>query len=142
MIGNQLEIEVKDTVFDPNLSQSDPARKVHVRRTEGDTYYYKVWLYLEGNDLPYLDRVTYVLDATFTDRNRTVTRSPSNPNCQLVIWTWGLFTVEAIITDKKDYSYEVEHLLSYDKELPKESDKYVYEKEEVVAARPTLISAR
>jgi hypothetical protein len=141
VIGNQLDIEVKNTVFDPNLSQSDPERKVHVHR-EGDTYYYKVWIYLEGNDLPYVDYVTYTLDETFSDRNRIVTRTPSNPNCQLVIWTWGLFTVTTTITDKRGYVYEVAHQLTYDKELPKESDKYTYEKEEALAARPTLISAR
>lgn len=103
MIGNQLDIEVKDTVFDPNMAQSDLERKVHVRSLSKETFFYKVWLYLEGNDLPYVESVTYTLDETFPDRIRTVARTPSNPNCQLVIWTWGLFMVETVITDKKGY---------------------------------------
>ena len=142
MIGNQLDIQVKDTVFDPNLAKNDPARKVHVRKEEGGTHYYKVTIYLEGNDLPYVEYVTFTLDETFPDRIRTVTRTPSNPNCQLVIWTWGLFPVKAVITDKKGNSYEVVHRLSYDKELPPESDRYVYEEEDALAARPKLIKAR
>lgn len=142
MIGNQLDIEVKDTVFDPNMAQSDLERKVHVRSLSKETFFYKVWLYLEGNDLPYVESVTYTLDETFPDRIRTVARTPSNPNCQLVIWTWGLFMVETVITDKKGYQYEVFHQLGYDRELPKESEKYVYEEQEAPSSRPRLITAR
>ena len=141
MIGNQLDIQVKDTVLDPNVP-FDTARKVHVRKQEGGTFYYKVWIYIEGNDLPYVDYVTLTLDETFPDRVRTVNRSPSNPNCQLVIWTWGLFTVNAVITDKKGNSYEVQHRLSYDRELPTDPDRYFYEQEDTLAARPKLITAR
>lgn len=141
MIGNQLDLEVKDTIFDPNLSRSDPAAKVHVRKQGKDTYYYKVWLYLEGNDLPYIDYVTYTLDDTFPDPNRTVTRTPSNPNCQLIIWTWGLFKVKTRIFDKRGSAYDVVHQLGYTKQLPEESDKYVYEADDNANPRPTLIAA-
>jgi hypothetical protein len=141
VIGNQLDIQVKDTVLDPN-APPDTARKVHVRRQDQDTYYYKVWIYLEGNDLPYVDYVTFTLDETFAERYRTVTRSPSNPNCQLVIWTWGLFTVNAVINDKRGNQYEVEHRLTYDKDLSQDPNMYIYEEEEALASRPRLITAR
>lgn len=142
MILNELDIVVRDSVFDPNLSPSDPVRKVHVRKISEDTYYYKVWLYLEGKDLPYIDNVTYVLDETFSDPNRNVSRTPANPNCQLVIWTWGLFTVNIMITDKKGNVYRMDHKLSYQKQLPSDSKEYKYEEEQDVAnARPTLVSA-
>ena len=141
MIGNQLNIQVKDTLFDPNVP-SDIERKVHVRREENDTFYYKVWIYLEGNDLPYVDYVTFTLDTTFPDPVRVISRSPSNPNCQLVIWTWKIFTLKAVITDKRGYSYEVEQRLTYDKEMPTDPGRYVYEGEEALASRPRLITAR
>ena len=142
MTANELNIEVKDTVFNPGLPRSHPDSKVHVHtEDEGDTHYYKVWLYLEGNDLPYAESVTYTLDETFPNPIRTVRRTPSNPNCQLVIWTWGLFTVKTTIVDKKGFTYEVAHELSYDRELPEEGERYVYEeKEPSSSARPTLVS--
>ena len=59
-----------------------------------------------------------------------------------MIWTWGLFTVNIMITDKKGYVYRMDHKLNYQKELPKDSEKYKYEEEQDVAnARPTLVSA-
>lgn len=140
MIANELDIEVKDTVLDPNLPPSDPSRKIHYRKEGEETYYYKVWLYLEGHDLPYVESVTYTLDETFPNPNRTVARTHSNPNCQLVIWTWGFFTVKATIIDKKGFTYEVTHELSYDKELTSE---YAYEEEQEepnASARPTLVN--
>lgn len=138
MIGNELDIEVKDTVLDPNLPPSE--RRIYFRKEGADTYYYKVWLYLEGPDLPFVESVTFTLDETFPNPSRTVRRTPSNPNCQLVIWTWRLFTIKATIIDKKGFAYQVAHELSYNKELTKQ---YAYEEvadESNVSARPTLVS--
>jgi transcription initiation factor IIF auxiliary subunit len=139
LTANELDIEVRDTVLDPNLPPS-AVRKIHFRKEGEDTYYYKVWLYLAGRDLPYVESVTYTLDETFPNPNRTVRRTPSNPNCQLVIWTWGLFTVKATIVDKKGFSYEVMHELSYDKEL---TSDHLYEEEEESSSsnRPRLVTA-
>jgi transcription initiation factor IIF auxiliary subunit len=120
----KLNIEIKDTVFDPNLPRSS-RNKVQIREEKGTTYY-KVWLYLEGEDLPYVESVTYSLHETFRNPNRTVRRTPSNPNCQLVIWTWGVFTVGARIVDKRDLTYELSQRLEYDKQLPSEEDLYDY----------------
>jgi len=139
--ANELKLEVKDTVFNPGLSREDPNNKVNVRQ-EGDVYYYKVWLYLDGYDLPYVDSVTYTLDSSFSEPNQTVRRTLTNPNCQLTIWTWGLFTVVATIIDKKGYKYQVSHQLSYKEQLPPEESKYDFvTAESKVAERPTLVSA-
>ena len=136
LINNQLNIEVRDTVFDPSLPRSDDS-PVHWRKDSGKLEY-KVWLYLEGNDLPYIQSVTYTLHQDFRNPNRTVSRSPANPNCQLVIWTPGLFTVKVTILDKKGFSYEVAHLLAYDQELPPWGDRYVPEEEDrSSSSRPT-----
>jgi len=136
---NLLDIEVKDTVFDPDLPRT--SAKVHFRE-KGARTYYKVWLYVEGNDLPYIESVTYTLHETFRNPDRTVRRTPSNPNCQLVIWTWGLFTMKATIVDKKGFRYEVAHELGYDKDLPSENERYEREEEDPSSnARPRLVSA-
>ncbi len=127
MIGNQLDIEVKDSVFDPDLPRTSSS-KIYFRVGTDGKIYYKVWLYLEGNDLPYIKSVTYTLHESFREPNQTVRRTSSNPNCKLLIWTWGLFTVGATIIDKKGRTYKVSHELRYDKELFPEGDlRYVRE---------------
>ncbi len=123
-IATELNVQVKDTVFDPDLPPSAP-KKVNVREQEGTTYY-KVWIYLGGEDLPYVESVTYTLHETFRNPERTVRLTPSNPNCELVIWTWGVFTVKAKIFDKRGLTFEVSHYLTYDKELPPNDDAYDY----------------
>lgn len=137
---SDLRIEVKDTVFDPNLPADSP-RKVHVRRGADGKSLYKVWLIVSGYDLPYVQSVTYRLHSTFSDRVRRVRRSVSNPNCQLVIWTWGLFKVKVTIEDKSNRRFEVEHDLSYDKELQKPGIQFVHEEDNLSSSpRPTLTS--
>ena len=123
-IAKELNVQVKDTVFDPNSPQSVD-RKIHVRE-EGGTTYFKVWLYLEGEDLPYVESVTYTLHETFRNPERNVKLTPSNPNCQLVIWTWGVFTVKAKIFDKRGLTFELSHYLTYDQELPPNDGAYDY----------------
>jgi hypothetical protein len=133
-----MNVFVRDSVFNPNLSPSAP-RKVHVREGKDGRPLYKVWLYLEGNDLPFVRGVVYRLHESFSDPVRLVPRSPSNPNCQLVIWTWGVFVVGAEIQDKKGYVYEVSHTLSYAEQLPDDSSLYVRDKGEFdESQRPTL----
>jgi transcription initiation factor IIF auxiliary subunit len=139
LINNQLDIEVRDSVFDPSVSRTAES-KVHVRKSSEGHLKYKIWVYLDGNDLPYIESVTYTLHETFRNPNRTVNRTLANPNCQLTIWTWGLFTIKATILDKKGFSYEVTYKLSYDKELPADGSKYFYEEEPVSKSRPTLVS--
>src|SRR5258708_21182131 len=118
-----LNIEVKDTVFDPDQAKTGP-QSVHVRMQEGKPLY-KVWLYLSGLDLPYVQSVTYTLHSTFRNPIRKVKRGLSNQNCELVIWTWSLFEVKAIIEDKSNRRYEINHYLSYDKELKRPNIKYI-----------------
>ena len=124
----QYNIEVKDTVFDPNTPTNNPntPRKVHVREQPGSSLY-KVWLYLTGYDLPYIQQATYILHPTFPEPIRKVPRNLSNPNCQLVIWTWGLFEVKVTIEDKSNRTFELKHQLTYDKELTLPGIEYVYE---------------
>lgn len=43
-----------------------------MRKQGKDTYYYKVWLYVEGNDLPYVDYLIYTLNDSFPDPRPTL----------------------------------------------------------------------
>jgi len=129
--AGQLDIEVRDTVFDPDVPRANA--RVHFYKEDGKTIF-KVHLYLQGYDLPYIESVTYTLHETFLRPNRTVRRTPSNPNCKLMIWTWGLFVVKATIVDIKGFNYSLEHALTYDRELPPAGDsKYVHEDESSLA---------
>lgn len=130
-----LNIEVRDSVFDPKVYGLDPfkfkappdvKRKVCVRRG-GTKPAYKVWLYLAGNDVPYVENVIYTLHPTFPQPVRTVSRSLSNPHCQLIIWTWGLFEVRATVRDKRGGHYELTHQLTYGKQLHMPNVESVYE---------------
>ncbi len=116
----RLDIKVRDSVFEPG----SPSKKVYYKRT-GDTALYKVWLFLDGDDLPYVMGVTYRLHSTFPEPNQTVRRTLSNPNCQLVIWTWGLFKIKALIEEKSGVIRELDYQLQYDKELQQKGVEYV-----------------
>ena len=112
----ELNVSVRDSVFDPNSRPPSGGGTVQIK-SKGSRTLYKVWIYLEGGDLPYVRSVRYELHPTFKNRFRTVERDLYNQNCQLIIWTWGLFDVRAEITDKTGNVYEVMHSLSYDRQL-------------------------
>ena len=139
MNQSELNLEVKDSLFDPNLPSSET--KVRVRKKDGKDYC-QVWIYLEGSDLPYVEQVTYVLHEDINPPVQTVERTPANPKCALAIWTPGTFVVKARIRDKKGFSYQVSHLLTYEKQFPTDRNMYVYEEGDPdTSARPTLVSA-
>ena len=114
MIKN-LEIKIQDSVFDPFTLE----KKVYLRKV-GESTIYKVWLFLEGEDLPYVESLKYKLHSTFKKPVRVVYRTPSNQNCSHIIWTWGIFIVRASIFDKRGIKYEIEHKLEYGKQLREE----------------------
>jgi transcription initiation factor IIF auxiliary subunit len=137
---SQLDVIVRDSVFNPNLSPSEK-RKVHVSRDADGRPLYKVWLYLEGRDVISLKKVTYTLHESFAQPVQTVRRSPTNPNFQLIIWTWGVFPVVVQMVHRRGYVYELVHRLNYVEELPSDSSLYVYDKDDAEASqRPTLKS--
>ena len=125
MEKTDLNIRVSDSVFDPDLRREPSSRTVTVREG-GEKSRYKVWLYLEGKDVPFIESVTYSLHKTFSDRVRRVRRTAANPRCALVIWTWGIFDVEAKAKDTKGRLYDLEHRLTYDHELRKGGFEYEY----------------
>jgi hypothetical protein len=120
MIG-KFDLEIVDTVFDPASSDNTVFR----RTPSQGAPLYKVWLYLKGESLPYVESVTYKLHPTFAKRVHKVQRTHSNPDCRLVIWTWGLFKVHAVVETRRGETYELEHDLRYDADLRKQNVKFI-----------------
>lgn len=117
MSAAPLDVRIRDSVHEPGTTATpilvDESLENHPR--------YKVWLYLDGPDLPYVKRVTYMLHPTFPDPERVVHRTAANPRCALPIWTWGLFTVTARVEDKQGRTVELLHDLTYGDQLTDES---------------------
>jgi len=107
-----MDLKVVDTLFDPSSSE-----KVIVFRERGTKRLYKVWLYLEGLDLPYVERVEYILHSSFRNRVRKVSRRYSNQNCAHPLWTWGLFDVQVRVFMKNGEKKKRRHNLRYDYDL-------------------------
>jgi transcription initiation factor IIF auxiliary subunit len=119
-----VDISIRDSLFDPSSDPASTERVVTVRK--GDRPLYKVWIYLDGRDLPYFDRVTYQLHPTFPNPVHTVRRTISNPRCQIVIWTWGIFTVRGTVYDKQGRTYTLSHRLEYSRQLQQDDLRYEY----------------
>jgi len=111
-----LNLVLKDSLFDPDRPDD---KVVQVRRSESKPLY-RVFLYLDGPDVPFVNRLTYKLHETFSPNTRTVARTPSNPRCKFDMWTWGVFTVVAVIEDKQGRTFTMSHYLEYTAQL---SDK-------------------
>ena len=105
-----LNVSVKDSLFDPDRPDE---RVVPLRRSTSGPALYRVFLYLDGPDLPFVNRVTYKLHETFSPNTRTVSRTPSNPRCKIDIWTWGVFTIVAVTEDKQGRAFTMSHPLEY-----------------------------
>lgn len=119
---NIKNIQMQDTVFDPAGNQNDIIN--YYKIPDKPSTLYKVWIFLEGQDIYYVDWVEYELHETFKDRFRTVERSISNPNCSLVIWTWGVFNIKAKIYLKSGDLIYAEHYLTYDRYLKRKNVKF------------------
>ncbi len=121
----EYDLAVVDTACEP----TNDGRHVRVyKREQGKRSLYRVKVFLEGRDLPYVASVTYMLHHTFKHRARTVRRTIRNQNCALSIWTWGVFRVQAIVEFKSGQSITMSHDLGYDQEIQeidRSSLKYV-----------------
>ena len=89
-----------------------------MRNSNSEKPLYRVFLYLDGPGLPYVNAVTYVLHPTFKEPTRQVFRTPANPRCKLEMWTWGLFRVQAIVTDRQGNMFTLSHDLQYNSQFP------------------------
>ncbi len=123
------QLEVFDSLFDPyeNIEADSKPKAYYRERQDGETrtVWYKVWLYLDGPDLPFVKQVTYFLHPSFPNPKRTVTCTPDNPKAAFFIWTWGVFTVEVEIEDISGRIMKTSHYLTYDSALRNENIDWV-----------------
>lgn len=119
-MGSDFSLFIEDRVTQTDNS-SQPSISYYVGRDK--KYRYKVTLRLGGASIFFVDRVIYHLHETFTPPQRTIERSVINPNCELAIWTWGLFTVRAEVFLKDGRCIWLSHFLTYDEEIERGKSK-------------------
>ncbi len=112
----QLQLQIKDSAFDPDIPDRSKDQRILIRQTNGRTLY-RVFLYLDGPDLPFVQSVTYFLHPTFNPSQLSVSRTPRNPTCKLEIWTWGIFEISARVIDKSGDTIQLTHPLEYEREI-------------------------
>lgn len=117
MQAGGLQLAVRDSVHEPGKPMG-----AIVYDKAGGRARYKVWVYLEGPDLPYVKTATYHLHPTFPNPVRTVARRLANPNCALEIWTWGLFELTVEVEDKNGRVHRLVHDMGYAGELTKDAE--------------------
>ncbi len=111
-----LELQIKDSAFDPDVPDRGKDQRILIRQTNGRTLY-RIFIYLDGPDLPFVQAVTYFLHPTFKPSQRTVSRTPRNPTCKLELWTWGIFEISARVIDKSGDTFPLTHTLEYEREI-------------------------
>lgn len=104
-------------VFDSVVKPGSSPRAAIVKDLDAEQLLYRVRIFIDGPGLPFVKRVRYGLHSTFPNPNRVVERTAENPNCELVIWTWGIFNVDVSIEDKQGNVFSIQHPLTYGSEL-------------------------
>jgi len=118
---NISSIEIKDSVLDPDST----IRVAQVRNPDDPKALYRVFLYLDGIGLYNVRSVVYVLHPSFNEPARQIYRTADNPRCKLEMWTWGLFRVQAVVTDRDGNTFTLAHDLQYNKEFSAPDVKFV-----------------
>ncbi|CAM1368271.1 hypothetical protein TPENAI_60393 [Tenacibaculum litopenaei] len=113
------DVKISDSLFNPEDRDQLKVRKAHYRKGKSGRNLYKVYLYLEGNDVPFIKKATYTLHQSFNNRVRVIERRPQNPYCKLVLWTWGLFYVKIELEDINGQRLELNHFLTYGEQIKK-----------------------
>ena len=104
-------------VVDSAIHTEHGDKHVYTRTRRSGREHYKVDLYVDGFDLPYVESVTYQLHDTFPNPTRRMRRTSANPDCRLTIWTWGLFLVGVTVHLKSGERINLDHDLIYDEEI-------------------------
>ena len=117
-----IDAVIHDSLVDPDQDQS-----VVYYHPDGDgRTLYKVWMFISGSIVPYIDYVIFTLHPTFSEPVVKINRNASNPNCKFYFWTWGIFTVHLEIHLKTGQIVKFDHPLTYDRELSQISPQSFY----------------
>ncbi|HAD11290.1 MAG TPA: hypothetical protein DCF33_02510 [Saprospirales bacterium] len=112
MENRTYNIYLRDTLFEPNSASGKKATFKKYAYPDSKVLY-KVWVYLDGKDLSFVQAVKYHLHPSFKVNQYQIERSLSNPQCALVIWTWGVFNVRAEVTLISGEVLVLNHYLTY-----------------------------
>jgi transcription initiation factor IIF auxiliary subunit len=109
------DVRVRTSCFDPDGKD----RTIAVREQPAlpDVPLYRVFLFLDGRDLPYVEAATYVLHPTFPEPRRTVRRTPTNPSCKLETWAWGEYPMQTEVTLKAGDRVTIRHPFAFSDEV-------------------------
>jgi transcription initiation factor IIF auxiliary subunit len=118
------KIIVRDSLFDPTGKDQST---VKYNKSKGSKPRFRVWIYLDGKDTYYVDYVIYRLHSTFQNPIRKVERSLSNPNCSLIIWTWGIFELVVEIVLKNGDKISATHPMTYGEQLKRTDLQFIEE---------------
>ncbi|WP_299133668.1 pYEATS domain-containing protein [uncultured Tenacibaculum sp.] len=113
------DIKVRDSIFSPNKKGGNKELIAHYKKntSRSSKTLYKVYLFIEGKDLPFIKKVKYTLHKTFRNPVKTIERKSDNTNCSLVIWTWGLFNIKVELEDINGEIIHMNHYLNYGSEV-------------------------
>lgn len=106
---------LQDSLFDPGNVTTVDRKKASYRKyaVPDSKVLYKIWIYLAGRDLPYVQSVKYHLHPSFRVREYQIEKSLSNPNYALIVWTWGIFNVKAEVQLISGETLVLNHFLTY-----------------------------
>ncbi|MEQ1747610.1 MAG: pYEATS domain-containing protein [Saprospiraceae bacterium] len=115
---------MRDTLFDPNDPAASLEKKALYKKYSAPEakILYKVWLYLGGRDLPFVESVRYHLHSSFPNPKQVVERRMGNPNCAFAIWAWGMFNVKAEVFLMGGEILVINHFLTFGSEIELESE--------------------
>lgn len=116
------EVEIHDSVIEEGVN-GQPV--IYVKNAKSDKPLYKVTIFLDGNDLPYVESVEYELHPSFKKRFNKIERTLNNATCTFTIWTWGIFEVKAVIKAKDGSKFNLSHQLTYGDEIANSDYKIV-----------------
>jgi hypothetical protein len=120
--SQDINLNLESSVFSPeDIGKQGP---IQVRKkADSGKLYFKVYLFITGQDLPFVDKIVYKLHPTF--KKNMVTSKPHSGNSygSISIWTWGLFELTAEVKLRNGKEFTLKHQLNYDKELKEHKSK-------------------
>lgn len=110
-----IQVQVVDTPFDPFAKTGERVVDYSKQEGAGGRPMYRVYLRLEGPDLPLVKAVKYHLHESFKPNWVRVERTTDNKSCAVSIWMWGVFELRAEVEDLAGRKHDILHYLQYDK---------------------------
>jgi hypothetical protein len=112
-----MQISIWDSLIDPD---GDPLMPVPYRPTpDGSAAWYRVYIYLRGPDVPFVDSVEYLLPPGFAHRRKRVGATYTNPFFKTVIeTTTSRFEIFANVwINSLPRPFRLRHVMRFDGEM-------------------------